>query len=79
MSHHNLTAPGRRHRAVAALQVWLSRSETSEWGADPTFRTALLADMSRRARERGRRMVEIYDARGARLHAAPVGATSVAP
>jgi hypothetical protein len=46
------------------MQVYLSRSETAEWGGDEAFRTKLCRDMAARAREKGRRMVAIYDSAG---------------
>jgi hypothetical protein len=50
----------------ALMTVSLSSGETAEWN-DPEFRAAARKDFERRARERGRRFVEVRDANGAPL------------
>jgi hypothetical protein len=63
-----MTAGMRRPARGALLTVEISRSESAEWPLDAELREAVKRDCARRARERGRRYFEIYDATGARLH-----------
>ncbi len=66
-----MSRPARPGRG-ALLQVSLSRSETTEWHADPTSRAATVAGFAKLARQHGRRFLELTDARGARLRVAEV-------
>jgi len=56
----------RRDSRGAKLQVWLSRSETTEW-ADVEFQEGLKTTLAKMAAARGRRFVQIFSERGAEL------------
>jgi hypothetical protein len=64
----------RRPPRGALLTVSLARSESDEWAADAEFRAAVVADVQRRARERGRRFFEVYDVAGRRVSTGEVAA-----
>lgn len=63
----------RPSRGSLLLTVSIGHAETQEWASDEAFRVTLVRDAERRARERGRKFVEVYDAAGVRLHVGGVG------
>lgn len=56
-----------RPKTGAKYQVWLSRSETAEWG-DDEFRENALKGFRVQAREKGRKFVEVFANSGCSLH-----------
>jgi hypothetical protein len=52
----------------ALLTVSIGDTEAAEWQTDAEFRAALLKDITRRTRDKGRKFFEIIDPKGKALH-----------
>ncbi len=57
----------RRPKNGSFLQVYLSRSESEEWAADPAARRAMLNAFGNQAQEKGKRFFQVFSASGAEL------------